>query len=90
MIKKICSGKVIASQTVLLIEGILQGVVSDNLLTQTAIELEKLLSEDFDDSSMRYQISVALKNNAPSDYTEDQLMHVASLILQAVKTLKSA
>lgn len=90
MIKKISSGKVIASQTVMLIEGILQGVVSDNLLTQTAIELERLLASDFDDNSMRYQLTIALKNSAPEDYTEDQLMHVASLVMQAVKTIKTA
>jgi hypothetical protein len=68
----------------------LQGVVSDNLLTQTAIELERLLASDFDDNSMRYQLTIALKNSAPENYTEDQLMHVASLVMQAVKTIKTA
>ena len=90
MIKRISSGKAInANQTVMLIEGILQGVISDNLLTQTAIKLEQIISEDFDSPLISERVNDALKGNANSLYSDDDLTHLTALILQAVKSLKA-
>ncbi len=89
-LKKIDAGKPLnVSQTVLLIEGMLHGFISENLLNQTAIELEKVLSETPSEQDLSNRVANTIKTNAYSLFSDDDLMHLALLIIQSVKSLKS-
>lgn len=89
-LKKIDSGRPLnVSQTVLLIEGMLHGFMSENLLTQTAIELEKVLEEGCTDQNLSDRVTSTIKNNAYSLFSDDDLMRLALLIIQTVKSLKN-
>lgn len=89
-LKKIDNGKPLnVSQTVLLIEGMLHGFMSENLLSQTAIELEKVLQDNSSDQVLSDKVSLTLKNNAYSLFSDDDIMRLAMLIIQAVKSLKN-
>ena len=86
---KIAQGKNIGiSATALLIEGLLSGYVSDGALTETARVLEKiLLSENLDENDAVDQVILTIKEKVEVEKSETELMHLAKLIVSAVKSL---
>lgn len=86
-ITKIFKGKPIsANATILLIEGILNGYIAQDLLTKTAIQIEKVLSGD-DSTIFEEQVIDAITYNS-SDLTTADIVHLAKLIITGVKSIK--
>ncbi len=86
-INKICKGKPIsASATILLIEGILNQYVTQDVLAKTAIEIEKVLLIE-DDTIMHQQVVETLTYNC-SNISGDEVVHLAKLIIAGAKSIK--
>ncbi len=87
-ISKIFGGKTIGATnaTLLLIEGILNGYVAQDLLTKTALEIEKVLSVE-DGTILEQQVIDTLTYNC-TELSSSEIVHLARLILGAVKTIK--
>ena len=84
---KIGKGKPIGtSATILLIEGILNGYVAQELLTKTAIQIEKALSTK--DSTLSEQQVVDTLTYNCSGLSNSDIVHLARLILSTAKTIK--
>lgn len=88
-LKKIISGKpIITNQTILLIEGLIHGFISDNCISATAVKLEQIFDQDYSDELLTNHVVNTLKENAQPIFSEDDLLHLSLLVTQAVKTLK--
>ena len=84
---RISKGKPLpVSATVLLIENIISGYVTDAY--QTAVSLENLINEDKALEEQCDAIANVIKLNADKNISEDELTVITTLIIQAVKTLK--
>ena len=86
-IDKICKGKTISATnaTILLIEGLLNGYVAQDLLTKTALEIEKALSIK-DGTLIEQQVIDTLTYNC-KELSSAEIVHLARLILGAVKSI---
>lgn len=81
---RIIKGKPLSvSQTVLLIEGIIRGYVSDKSLTTTARAIEEILSTHQQNTKV-HQLTEVIKPNSSLEVTDEDLEGVANLILTAV------
>jgi hypothetical protein len=88
-IRKIVSGKSInLSQTVLLIEGLINGFVNESYLTATALELDKILSQNYSEETLTSNVTNTLKDNAHPHFSDDDLMRLSLLIIRSVNALK--
>ena len=88
-IRKIVSGKSLnLSQTVLLIEGLINGFVNESYLTATALKLDKILSQNHSEEILTNNVTNTLKDNAHSHFSDDDLMRLAILIIRSVNALK--
>ncbi|MBE7081119.1 MAG: hypothetical protein E7372_00985 [Clostridiales bacterium] len=86
-VKKIAKGKPLGTNaTILLIEGILSEYVSQDILTKTALEIEKVLLEE-DDSILEKQVVNTLTYNCSSLSSAD-ILHLAKLIIAGAKSLQ--
>ncbi len=86
-ISKICKGKPVGTNaTLLLIEGILNGYIAQDLLTKTALEIEKVLSIE-DGTLIEQQVVDTLTYNC-SELSSAEIVHLARLILGAVKSVE--
>lgn len=87
-VKKIFNGKIVQSQTALIIEGIICDIDVDNLSVVVA-KVERIFTENVDSSEIDIVNAIAsiLKEHAKSD--ESTLENMAHLIAQAVKALNS-
>ncbi len=86
-INKISKGKPLgANATILLIEGILNEYVSQDILTKTALEIEKVLSIE-DDTVMHQQVVDTLTYNCTNISSAD-VIHLAKLIITGAKSIK--
>ena len=86
-ITKIFKGKPIsANTTILLIEGILNVYVAKDLLTKTAVQIEKTLTGE-DSTIFEQQVIDALTYNS-SNLTSADAVHLAKLIIAGVKSLQ--
>ena len=86
-ITKIFKGKPIsANATILLIEGILNGYIAQDLLTKTALQIEKVLSNG-DSTIFEQQVVDAITYNC-SDISSADVIHLAKLIIAGVKSIK--
>ena len=86
-ITKISKGKPIsANTTILLIEGILNGYIAQDLLTKTAVQIEQVLSGD-DSTIFEQQVIDTITYNS-SDLTSADIVHLAKLIIAGVKSIK--
>ena len=72
--------------TILLIEGILDGYVAQELLTKTATQIEKILSTK-DSTLLEQQVVDTLSYNC-SGLSNADVIHLARLILSTAKTIK--
>lgn len=87
LLKKILQGKVVnVNKTLLLIEGILEGYISQNCLTETAYIIEQILLSCNDDVEQEKQVENALKENG--DIVESDLKYLVKLIIKAVSSIK--
>ena len=87
LLKKILQGKVVnVNKTVLLIEGILEGYISQNCLTETAYIIEQILLSCNDDVEQEKQVENALKEKG--DIVDGDLKYLAKLIIKAVSSIK--
>lgn len=86
-VNKIAKGKPLgANATILLIEGILSEYVSQDILTKTALEIEKVLLVE-DDTILEEQVVETLSYNCSSLSSTD-IFHLAKLIIAGAKSLK--
>ena len=84
---KIFKGKPIGtSTTILLIEGILNGYVAQDILAKTAIEIEKVLSTK-DNTLLEQQVVDTLTYNC-TELSSADIIHLARLILSTAKTIQ--
>ena len=85
-IKKISQGKPIGvSATILLIESLLDGYVCENRLTEVASLLDGILAADKQEN-VSERVLTTLKDNAEG-FSETELKHLASVIVQTVNSL---
>ena len=86
-LRKLLQGKIVnVSKTAILIEGILEGYVNQNCLTQTAYVIEQILLTCQDSIEQEIQVENALKENG--DILESDLKYLAKLIIEAVSSIK--
>lgn len=86
-LNKILNGKSIrGGATILLIEGILDGYIAQNLLTKTAMDIEVALSLK-DGEQKERQVIETISYNC-SSLSNDEVIRLAKLIISAVKQLK--
>ena len=86
-VNKIAKGKPLgANATILLIEGILSEYVSQDILTKTALEIEKVLLVE-DDMVLEKQVVETLTYNCSSLSSTD-ILHLAKLIIAGAKSLQ--
>jgi len=84
---RISKGKPLpVNATVLLIENLISGYVTDAYAT--AVSLESLVDEDKTLEEQCDAIANVIKENANKSIEEDELTVITTLIIQAVKTLK--
>ena len=87
-LRKIFQGKTVnINKTVLLIEGILDGFISQSCLTQTAYLIEQILLNCNDSVEQEKQVENALKENS-GESVEGDLKYLAKLIIKAVSSIK--
>lgn len=88
LLKKILQGKVVnVNKTILLIEGILEGYISQNCLTETAYIIEQILLSCSDDVEQETQVENALREKS-GDCAGADLKYLAKLIIKAVSSIK--
>ncbi len=90
ILRKIAGGKPLnVSQTVLLIEGLLHGFISDNLITKTAIEVEKVLLSNCAEEVISEQVKNTILMNANDTISNDQLLNLSHVIVKAFNMLNT-
>ena len=86
-ITKLCKGRPVGSSaTILLIEGILNDYVTQDILAKTAIEIEKVLSTK-DNTLLEQQVVDTLTYNC-TELSSADIIHLARLILSTAKTIQ--
>ena len=86
-LNKIFKGKPInANATLLLIEGILSDYLAQDILTKTAMQIEKLLSIN-DSTLLEQQVVDTLSYNC-SELSNNDIIHLARLVLSGIKSIK--
>ena len=85
---KIFQGKPFnANKTILLIEGILDGYISQTCLTQTAYIIEEILLNCQDAIEQERQVENAIRDNGDESIIAEA-SHLTKLIIQAVSSIK--
>ncbi len=87
-LSKIFQGKPFSvNKTILLIEGILDGYISQNCLSQTAYVIEEILLNCQDTIEQEKQVENVLRNNGDESIVAEA-SHLTKLIIEAVSSIK--
>ncbi len=88
-LKRISDGKPSSLTAVkLLIEELICEIADENLLSATALSIEKLFAKETDNKILKEQIVNILASNAVKPFTLYEYESTALLIIQAVKSIK--
>ena len=86
-LNKITSGNSVSSAVKLLIEGILDGLISKQAMHATVSSLEKLFASEFEYSTLKEQIINIIAEGVIRPLSDDEAEQLAILLIHSIKAL---
>ena len=88
-LNKISCGNTVSNAVKLLIEGILDGLISKHSMHATVNSLEKLFASEFEDTTLKEQIINIIAESVITPLSDEEFEKLALLIIHSIRALNA-